>query len=93
VNGGSPNVFIEGLPAARLGDPATCCGPVDAVSKGSATVFINGKPASRRTDSCGHGGMIVASAAKTYIGDGPGSQAPGSKCHVDAAAEGKGTIS
>lgn len=57
---GSPNVFVNGKPAHRVGDAwAThCCGPachVGVASSGSATVFVNGKPLCRVGDaiSCG----------------------------------------
>jgi uncharacterized Zn-binding protein involved in type VI secretion len=50
IIGGSPNVFIGGLPAARVTDPVTCVGPPDTIVVGSATVFINGLPAARMGD-------------------------------------------
>lgn len=60
---GSLNVFIEGLPAARLTDKVTphtmpkgsTCVPHLGVSiiKGSAQVFINGLPAARMGDAVG----------------------------------------
>ena len=37
---GEPTVLIEGMPAARVGDMATCVGPPDTIIVGSATVFI-----------------------------------------------------
>jgi uncharacterized Zn-binding protein involved in type VI secretion len=47
LEGGSPNVFINGRPAVTLGD-RTGCGGV-AVG-GSSNVFINGKPVARAGD-------------------------------------------
>ncbi|WP_353737225.1 MULTISPECIES: PAAR domain-containing protein [unclassified Acidiphilium] len=35
---GSPNVFIGGLPAARVTDPVTCVGPPDTIVMGAPTV-------------------------------------------------------
>jgi uncharacterized Zn-binding protein involved in type VI secretion len=47
VVGGSPNVFINGRPAATLGDKTGCGG---VTVGGAANVFINGKPAARVGD-------------------------------------------
>ena len=44
---GSPNVFINGKPAATLGGRAGCGG---AIVSGSANVFVNGKPLARTGD-------------------------------------------
>ncbi len=48
---GSPNTFITGLPAARIGDAHTC--PIHSPGKivsASTTVFINGVGAARQLD-------------------------------------------
>ncbi|ECG8517801.1 type VI secretion system PAAR protein [Salmonella enterica subsp. salamae] len=64
---GSSTVSIDGLPAARQGDPLT---PHDKpkhpphprrISGGSSTVFIDGKPAARDGDSIDCGGVVVGS--------------------------------
>lgn len=65
---GCPTVLIAGMPAARMGDPATCVGPPDAIVKGSATVLIGGQPAARMGDSTAHGGVIVLGAPTVMIG-------------------------
>ena len=65
---GEPTVLIGGLPAARLGDMATCTGPPDSIAAGSGTVLIGGKPAARLGDSMAHGGTIVAGLATVLIG-------------------------
>ena len=65
---GEPTVLIEGMPAARVGDMATCTGPPDSIAAGSATVLIGGMPAARMGDSCAHGGSIVAGSATVLIG-------------------------
>ncbi|MGI9278437.1 MAG: PAAR domain-containing protein [Endozoicomonas sp.] len=44
---GSGDVLIGNMPAARIGDMATCIGPPDKASSGSGTVLINGQPAAR----------------------------------------------
>lgn len=65
---GSPTVLIEGLPAARVGDMATCSGPPDTIVAGSSTVLIGGMPAARLGDSTAHGGTIVAGSGTVMIG-------------------------
>ncbi len=65
---GEPTVLIEGLPAARVGDMATCVGPPDSIATGSATVLIGGMPAARLGDSTTHGGSIVLGAPTVLIG-------------------------
>ncbi|EIC30768.1 MULTISPECIES: PAAR domain-containing protein [Methylomicrobium] len=65
---GELTVLIGKLPAARVGDMATCVGPPDAIVLGSFTVFIGGMPAARMGDSTAHGGMIVLGYPTVLIG-------------------------
>lgn len=65
---GEPTVLIGGVPAARLGDMATCVGPPDSIVKGSGTVLIGGMPAARMGDSTAHGGAIVLGCPTVIIG-------------------------
>lgn len=65
---GAPTVLIGGLPAARVGDMATCVGPPDTILVGSGTVMIGGMPAARMGDSTAHGGTIVAGLPTVLIG-------------------------
>ncbi len=65
---GEPSVLIGGLPAARLGDMATCTGSPDSIIKGSATVLIGGMPAARMGDTTAHGGTIVMGCPTVMIG-------------------------
>jgi uncharacterized Zn-binding protein involved in type VI secretion len=69
---GAVTVLIGGLPAARVGDMATCVGPPDVIVKGSATVIIAGMPAARMGDSTAHGGVIVSGCPTVLIGDAAG---------------------
>jgi uncharacterized Zn-binding protein involved in type VI secretion len=69
---GSPDVLLNGLPAARMGDigtHATCCGPnTFKIAEGDPDVLINGKPAARygdRTQHCGGIGQITRGAAQS----------------------------
>jgi len=63
---GSPNVSIDGLPAARVGDTgvhSACCGPnMYSIATGDEDVLIEGKPAARkgdRTAHCGGPGRLI----------------------------------
>jgi uncharacterized Zn-binding protein involved in type VI secretion len=76
VTAGSPNVFIDGKPAARVGDPLE---PHDKpnhpkhdreIASGSSTVFINGKPAALTGGSISCGGVTIGSGT-VNIGDVP----------------------
>ena len=65
---GEPTVLIGGMPAARVGDMATCTGPPDTIVSGSATVMIGGMPAARMGDSTAHGGTIIIGCPTVLIG-------------------------
>ncbi|WP_431064342.1 PAAR domain-containing protein [Methylotuvimicrobium sp.] len=64
---GAPTVLIGNLPAAKVGDMATCVGPPDAIVKGSSTVLICNMPAARLLDSTSHGGVIVGPGCPTVL--------------------------
>ena len=65
---GAPTVMIGGMPAAKVGDMATCTGPPDTIIMGSATVTIEGMPAARMGDSTAHGGTIILGCPTVTIG-------------------------
>jgi len=72
---GSPDVFVNNLPALRLGDMgmhAACCGPnLWTAAAGSGTVFINNKKAHRKGDKdthCGGNGQLIAGSANVITG-------------------------
>jgi uncharacterized Zn-binding protein involved in type VI secretion len=65
---GCPTVLIQGLPAARVGDMATCAGPPDSIVAGSTSVYIGGKLAARIGDPTAHGGLVAAGSAIVLIG-------------------------
>ena len=74
---GSPDVFINTKPAARLGDlgiHAACCGPNNfTIAKGSPTVYVNGKPLARlqdKTKHCGGSGPLIEGSPDVLIDDG-----------------------
>jgi uncharacterized Zn-binding protein involved in type VI secretion len=63
-----PTVLIGDLPAARVGDMATCVGPPDVIALGSFTVLIGDQPAARMMDMTAHGGVIVVGLPTVLIG-------------------------
>ncbi len=68
IGPGETTVLIGGMPAARVGDQATCTGPPDVILQGSTTVMIGGKPAARLGDPTAHGGSIVVGDFTVIIG-------------------------
>ena len=68
IGPGVPTVLIGGMPAAVVGDLATCVGPPDSIAKGSVTVLTSGRPAARMGDLTVHGGSIVAGCPTVLIG-------------------------
>lgn len=65
---GALMVLIGSMPAARVGDMATCVGPPDFIVLGSFTVLIGGQPAARMGDLTAHGGTIVLGYPMVLIG-------------------------
>lgn len=65
---GEPSVLIGNLPAARVGDMATCVGPPDSIAKGSTSVMICNMPAARWGDKTAHGGTIITGCPTVLIG-------------------------
>jgi uncharacterized Zn-binding protein involved in type VI secretion len=72
---GSPDVLIEGLPAARANDKHVCLlpplagpHPPSPIAKGSATVLIDNLPAARQRDTAGCGAQILGGALTVLIG-------------------------
>jgi len=61
-------VLIGGLPAARVGDMATCVGPPDVIALGSFTVLTCGQPQARMGDLTAHGGTIVLGLPTVLVG-------------------------
>lgn len=72
ITTGSPNVFINGLPAAMValatGECAMHGGVPNPVMTGAATVFINGKPAARTSDLMACGASIRIGSPNVFIG-------------------------
>lgn len=73
VSMGEPTVLIGDLPAARVGDMATCVGPPDFIAPpGAPTVLIGGMPAARMGDMTVHGGSIILGCFTVLIGSDAG---------------------
>lgn len=71
VSSASPNVFVEGMPAARHGDSIIPhplgCGGGTIISSASKT-FVNGRLIALNGDSTTCGGSVVSGASKTFAG-------------------------
>lgn len=74
ITAGSPDVFIDGIPAARVGDPLA---PHDkpnnpphprTIASGSSTVFVNGKPLAITGGAVDCGGVVIGSGT-VIVGD------------------------
>jgi len=74
---GSPDVFINNQPAARVGDSSTvhlkpggrhCVPHTATIAVGSSTVFINGQPAARQGDYLSECTQIAAGSPDVFIG-------------------------
>lgn len=57
IASGSPDVFVNGLPVARVGDPSIshlgsgCVNHTSTIIVGSPNVFVNGRPLARVGDA------------------------------------------
>ncbi len=69
VGPGVPNVLVENLPAASVGDTCTCVGPPDVIVEGgSTTVLAANKPVVCLGGKTSHGGVVVAGAPTVVVG-------------------------
>lgn len=78
IDKGSPNVFINGLPAARMTDTSdewtvpSCSTGTGVIIGGSGNVFINGLPAARKGDAVSPHtdipGEITSGSGNVFIG-------------------------
>lgn len=71
---GSPNVFVNGAEAVRIGDTTSCGDPAD---KGSPNVYVNGIQVHRLGDATGgHGSWVpnasASSSTNVFANDGVG---------------------
>ena len=76
VTGASPDVFIDGIAAARVGDAVaahgcdTCPPHGRTIAGGSPTVLINGRPAARIGDGIDCGGALSAGSGTVVLDEG-----------------------
>lgn len=65
----SPNVYINGRAAGRVGDSYAPHGTHSGtIASGSASVFINGKAAGRVGDPVSCGGTVAEGSSNVFIG-------------------------
>ena len=67
IASGSPDVFFDGLAAARKDDTCTCGSAL--ASEVSGTVFINGKNAALLGTVGTHGDVVIGGSGTVVIGD------------------------
>lgn len=72
IEQGSPNILINGKPAARVGDSVSCrmSSSPTTITTGAKNVLFNGKPAARMGDTIANGGSIIQGSSNVFIGDG-----------------------
>ena len=69
ISEGEGSVLVGYMPAARLGDQATCLGPTDAISTGTGSILISYMPAAALGDQTVHGGFIAQGENTVLLGD------------------------
>ena len=95
VTVGSPNVLINGQPAATVGDLHVCpmCSPGPHVGgpilAGSPTVLVNGKPLARMGDACACAApapdVILAGSPNVLVGGASAAASPGAAAAAASA--------
>lgn len=73
---GSGDVFVNGRPAARVGDQSTnhllpggpCPNHVSSIASGSASVFVNGRPLARVGDPFGSCTRVAQGSGDVFCG-------------------------
>ena len=71
---GSPDVYINGIPAGRVGDAYVAHGcpahppHTGVITSGSGTVFINGRAAGRIGDPVARGGSVAGGSPNVFVG-------------------------
>ncbi|MBA1184436.1 PAAR domain-containing protein [Stutzerimonas nitrititolerans] len=63
---GSPDVFFDGLPVARQGDPSACGGALSGNLV--PNVFINGLPVATLGSIGSHGNVVIGGSGTVIIG-------------------------
>ena len=69
IKRGSPNVFVNNKPLARVGDKAHCLLETDHIKHGAAPILINGHPVARLNGHTKHGGVITKASPNVAGGE------------------------
>ncbi|MBX8566006.1 PAAR domain-containing protein [Pseudomonas cichorii] len=67
IASGSPDVFFDGLAAARQNDKSACGSPI--VGDVASTVLINGMPAATVGSTGAHGNNVISGSGTVIIGN------------------------
>lgn len=73
ITSGSPDVYINSIPAATVGSSTIeydgCCGSnTGVIAVGSSTVFVNGKPLARVGDALSpHNGTAIVNSGSANV--------------------------
>ncbi|MGM0535549.1 MAG: PAAR domain-containing protein [Pseudomonadota bacterium] len=66
---GSPDVFVNGIPAHRVGDAwAVHCTHDSVLAAGSRSVFVNGRAKGRVSDPVACGSLVAAGSPNVFVG-------------------------
>lgn len=66
---GSPDVFVNNLPAHRQGDTwAVHCSHSSVLASGSSSVYVNGRPLGRIGDPVACGSAVATGSSDVYAG-------------------------
>lgn len=68
ITEGSPNVFFNGLPVARVGDALQCHNATDTISAGISSIIVNGKAMAILGSACAHGGAVTSGSENVFVG-------------------------
>lgn len=66
---GSPNVYVNGIPAHRVADAwARHCTHTSSLAAGSGSVFANARPLGRIADPVACGSLVATGSPNVYAG-------------------------
>ena len=68
ISKGASSVFINGKPAARIGDISPCDILIDRIISGAPKILLEGMPIARINDKMQHGGKITSGSNNVQVG-------------------------